>query len=247
MEKVDILKEVSFEELCERLKKVQLMGFADICVYEDANFEVRSCNPTYISNRIFTPQPSIYQTELDKIGKVNELFLKKGIDIFDLNGGYDFVSLGEREEKRWTIIPPIIERLPIPIKYYGWFDYGEAISDSLRNKLKEENLRLRDLDIILEYMLVTPWFDIICDGSHRIHFAVLDGRKQNLLFIDNIREGWPYYAIPQPYSKVHVEPFRDEEKLDKQHVVEEPAHKHLYRLFPSGGIFSGDVRSFKKS
>jgi len=44
------------------------------------------------------------------------------------------------------------------------------------------------------------------------------------------------------YHFVHIEPKRDDGKSDKTHVVITPGHKLLYRLFPSGGLYTGDVR-----
>ena len=58
--------------------------------------------------------------------------------------------------------------------------------------------------------------------------------------------GYPYYAAPQPYSSVNVAQVRDQDGINtKIHVLQDPAHKSLYRLFPSGGIKSGDVRPEK--
>jgi hypothetical protein len=68
-----------------------------------------------------------------------------------------------------------------------------------------------------------------------------------MLFISGMTEGFPYYAVPQPYSNVTLMEKRDDTLPEtKIHIVEAPGHKDLYRLFPSGGIMSGEVRSDPK-
>ena len=86
----------------------------------------------------------------------------------------------------------------------------------------------------------------ICDGSHRIEVGKRKGLVQNILMIDTPKHGFPYYAAPKPYSCIHEEPERDENKIDKTHILTSPGHKMLYRLFPSGGINSGTVRPTKE-
>ena len=240
LERIEIKTKFSFEELCDRLRKVQLRGFPDICVYEDASFMIEDYSPINIVKDIFTPQPSVYQTHLDKIERLNGLFLNEGVNIFDLTGGYDFIGFDEEGEKEWTIIPPVVERFFVPIKD-AYLDYSRFLGNDLKQRLNEEGVTLTNLYVDNYKIDFDGWN--ICDGSHRIHFAILNAINQCLLSIDDIKEGWPYYAVPQPYSKIHVEPERIEDKLDKIHILPEPCHKWLYRLFPSGGILSGTIRS----
>ena len=64
-----------------------------------------------------------------------------------------------------------------------------------------------------------------------------------LLVVSGMTPGFPYYAVPQEYSVVRVHDKRDDDAIEtKIHVLDSPGHKLLYRLFPSGGIKSGDVR-----
>ena len=72
-----------------------------------------------------------------------------------------------------------------------------------------------------------------------------NGLEQTLLFIDGVTPGFPYYAVPKPYRDVHEEPLRDEDKLDKTHILTSPGHKQLYRIFPTGGINTGNLRPSK--
>jgi len=86
-------------------------------------------------------------------------------------------------------------------------------------------------------------FNLVCDGSHRIHSGLEKNISQNVLMISGVKPGFPYYAVPKPYSVVQVENERPEKGANtKTHILDSPAHKLLYRLFPTGGILNGTVR-----
>ena len=247
LKKIEIDHELNFGELSRRLKEVRLRGFPEIKVYEDSNFWMERFSPEEVKERIFTPQPSIYLPILKRIKIMAEMFSKKGIDIFNLNGGYDYFAFDDLGERTlWTIIPPIVERRPIGINLYGNFDFSGLFSEELKKQVEEKgfkiNPELKDLSVDGNS---TVWMDTICDGSHRIHHSVRNNLSQRILMIDHTKEGYPYYALPKPYSHVHEEEERIEEKIDKLHILDSPGHKSLYRLFPSGGIHSGDIRSKK--
>ena len=236
---------------CQRLRNVQLRGFPDVKIYNGADINIRPLSSKQIAKTIFTPQLSVYRPELEKVEMVDRLFLEEGVNIFGLEGGFDYVATDEKgEETEWTIIPPVVEVLPFRFDSQGRIDYSGFIGNELRKRMQEkgyeENPELQNL--------IYPNFprglkvDIpeICDGSHRIEVARRKSLEQAVLFINVAVTGFPYYAAPQPYNKVHEEPERVEEKIDKVHVLTSPGHKVLYRLFPSGGINSGNVRPLKQ-
>ncbi len=254
LKKIEIQKKFDLEELIKRLKEVRLKGFPDVKIYEDADIKIESHIPELIRLNIFTPQPTVYQTHLDRIDQMTQLFQKEGIDIFKLNGGVDYTAHDENEEQtQWTIIPPVIEMIPIKSTGKG-LSYHDFIAEELKKAIQEKghklNPELDNLFMYKEYQLfkegVVYIIPIICDGSHRVHFAYEKGLEQNLLTMNKPKQGYPYYAAPKPYSEVHIEPERTEGGAkDKTHVLTEPGHKLLYRLFPSGGILSGTVRPGK--
>ncbi len=252
LEKIEILNEFGFGELCSRLRKISLRGFPNIKIYERADIKIKALNPGQIRSEIFTPQPSVYLTELNKVSQVYEMFLKKGIDIFQLDGGVDYLSYENKETKEWTITPSVVEILPIKFGLEKGLDYSESIGDKLKTVMREKeyviNQEVEKLDFpeYRRFRGETVKIPEICDGSHRIESAIRKGLEQNLLFIDSPVKGFPYYATPKPYNCIHEEPERIEEKIDKTHVLTSPGHKVLYRLFPSGGINSGNVRPLKE-
>ncbi len=253
VKKIEIVKRFGFQELEERLRKVSLRGFPNVRAYESSNIMIRTMTPEHIRQQIFTPQPSVYATDLNKISQIAEIFSGFAADIFNLKGGIDYVAYDENgEATEWTMIPPVVEVLPIRFGLEKGLDYSESIGDELKRLMQEKgysiNPELQNLDYpeYQKFRGQAKRIPEICDGSHRIELGVRKNLSQNILFMDYVKEGFPYYAAPKPYSCIHEEPERVEEKIDKTHVLTSPGHKLLYRLFPSGGINSGNVRPLKQ-
>ena len=256
LKKVEIQNRFDLEELTNRLKEVRLKCFKDVKIYENAKIKIEELTPDQIKNILYTPQPTVYRTFLDRIDQMAELFAEQGIDISKLNGGVDYIAHDENgEQTQWTLVPPVVEMIPIRFKGEG-LDYSQLLSEELRKAMFEKghvlNPELNSLwfEAFKKFYLiqdqVPPKVPIICDGSHRVHAAFEKGLEQTLLVIDGPKQGYPYYAAPKPYSVVKVEPERPPEgSKGKTHVLTEPGHKLLYRLFPTGGILSGTVRPGK--
>lgn len=254
VESIDITNQFDRSELEFRLREVSLRGFPDVKIWGTADIDVVNLTPKLVKDNLFTPQPSVYRPELDKVEKVAELFREQGVDIFSLNGGVDYTAEdSEGEATEWTMIPPVVEVLPFEFDNSGKIVYSDLIGEDLKKLMAERgydlNPELKDLDYD-EYKRNrggVKRLSEICDGSHRIEVGIRKGINQNVLFMERMVPGFPYYAAPKPYSTVHEEPERIEERLDKTHVLTSPGHKLLYRLFPSGGIKSGNVRPLKQN
>ncbi len=251
LEKIESIREVGSVELDSRLRNVSLRGFPEIKIYGDSDISIREVSSDWINSDLFIPQPSVYRKGfLNRIKKVHELFMEKGINIFHLDRGYDYIAIdSEREETEWTMIPPVIEIVRIDFTQRGRLDYSNLIGEELRRKMEEEgyqlNPELKNLNF-KDYQRFSGIHQVplVCDGSHRIHSGLEKTTKQNLLLINGPKQGFPYYAAPKPYSAVHVVEERPEGGGDdKTHVLTSPGHKLLYRLFPSGGINSGILRT----
>jgi len=246
---ITILKRVPFDgngdTLFNRLRGVGLRGFEDVKIYGSASFKPLYLSSPQIPERLSIPQPRVYQDKLDRISQLHTLFMNEGIDIYRLDAAYDFdAASDEGVITRWTMIPPIVERFSVPLTPLGHYDYesllGNEVSDFLRSEGKGINREIFEMDTSLvrggEHSLIN-------DGSHRIHSGFLSGDGIKVLEISGIVEGFPYYAVPQPYSLMKIDAVRDQDSIEtKIHIVDTPVHKHLYRLFPLGGIFSGVVR-----
>ncbi len=247
--KIEVTKEFGYPELCDRLNRVGLKGFPDVKIYASARKEIRAFRRE-IREILSTPQPSVYLSFVERIMAMSVLFAQKGVDIFRLNGGVDYTAFDEKGQATdWTIIPPVVEVLPV---YFdaGGIDYNQTIGESLKRAMTEKghsiNPETRNPELSIGRARGFSDVALICDGSHRIHSAYLNELEQNLLLIHGPEKGYPYYAAPQSYKNVQVFAERPPEGTKgKIHVLTEPGHKLLYRLFPSGGILSGDVRPEK--
>jgi hypothetical protein len=243
VDRIEILKEVPFfgegDSLESRLRKVTLRGFPDVKIYENAQFDFVFLTPEQIKQKLHTPQPSVYRNILDRMGRLAALFQEKGIDIRNLDRGYDFVAFSPSGEvTEWTMIPPIVENFQIP-SANGMLDYTPLIGERLAQALQKENLGLSPEAARMPHTAQGGVYNLINDGSHRVHYGYENGGVK-VLIVSKITKGFPYYAAPQPYSSVFIHPERDEKSADtKIHIVQSPGHKHLYRLFPTGGIKSG--------
>ena len=248
--KIKIIREVPFfgdgDSLESRLRKVSLRGFPEIKIYHDSEFNYEFLTPEHVINEVHTPQLRIYETYLEKIKKLRELFFEKGIDILNLGSAYDyFANDSYGKEKIWTMLPPITEVFSIPTNSFGQMNYLKLLGEDVLKKMKYSGYKLNGN--VLGLHAPTNEVTLINDGSHRIHFSLKNGGI-NLLKIKNMTPGFPYYAAPQKYENVQVFKTR-EEALNlpetKVHVIQDPGHKDLYRLFPSGGIMSGEMRPDK--
>jgi len=253
IKEIEIIKEIELDELNERLRRVQLKGFPEIQIYKDADISIQTFSPEQINETIFTPQPTIYRKGyLDRIDFLGEFFKKKGIDITKLNKGYDYIAIdNEGQATQWTLMPPVVEMATIYLTADKRLDYAPIISEELKQKIEAEghslNPQVQELqfDSYRNMPQGISQVPLICDGSHRIHSALEKQVDQTLLIINGTKAGIPYYAAPQPYDIVHVESERPEDGgKDKIHIITSPGHKNLYRLFPTGGIMSGSVRSW---
>lgn len=244
---IKITKEIPFfgagDTLETKLRKVVLRGFPNVRIYENATFTLDFLTPAQIEKRLHTPQPNVYERNLARVKKLSKLFAEKGIDILNLDRVYDFTACSASGEvSEWTMIPPIVERIKIPKHKSGGLNYEPLIGATLAESLREEGLWLNSELLKIPHTSESGVFDLINDGTHRIHLGYL-GNGIKILRVDGIVSGYPYYAAPKSYSEVKImfEP-NPETTAMKVHIVQSPAQKKLYRLFPTGGIKTGEVR-----
>ena len=113
----------------------------------------------------------------------------------------------------------------------------------LSRRLSEEQLAINPEAQALDHTSETGTFDLINDGTHRIHYG-FQKEGIRILVLSNMTPGFPYYAAPQKY-RVKVFQTREstlKEPETKIHIIQSPGHKTLYRVFPTGGIKTGNVR-----
>ena len=247
---IEIIKEVPFrgegDTLISRLRNVSLRGFPKVKIYEHATSSEVFLSSDEVKERLHIPQTRVYrEPNLSKIGKLASLFKEKGIDVLNLEKAYDYVATHESgEQTEWTMLPPVVERFHIPKSESGGLNYRPLIGRELNDALDSANLSLNSSALNLKHTSDTSVFDLVNDGMHRIFHGVENGGIK-IIILEGMTVGFPYYAAPQKYSNLQVFSTREEAlKLleTKVHIVQEPGHKNLYRLFPTGNIKSGSVR-----
>ncbi len=243
LEEIRIRKILSLDELCDKLRKVQLKGFPEICVYSNAKFEIKKFNKEEFIKNIHTPQPTVYKNILDRVNDMEKLFSRQGVDIFSLNGAIEYSAIDDQGESIWTLLPPLVEAQKVNLTDNGSITYKGIIGSELLDLIKKKDFKINEYFYGSNNPLSDIKMNVICDGSHRIEQAFRSGRDINILLISNIKQGFPYYAVPQHYSKLQVIPNRKEDPGTKLHIIEDPGHKALYRLFPTGGLYTGGVRA----
>lgn len=255
--------EFSFEELYARLRKVPLNPQGSlkepdgslVSVYKTAKFEPVKMSPEEVKQKLFTPQPIVYQERLDFLNALRDKFKELGYeDPLQLTKCYDFTSVylddrGVEKEELWTIMPPIIEVNQYPIfaeEVKGFLDYSEYQENlpdghGINPELEQKNYRDVQLDVA---------FPIICDGFHRVAAALDRNIPVTVLYVYGSDQRFPYYGSPKPVSELHKLQSRTDKyenvKGKKEYVVAKPNHKSLYRHFPTAGIHCGGIRPSAK-
>lgn len=213
--------------LIDALREVTLKGFPNIKPYADAQIDIETWTPKQVMEKIYTPQPTLYSPNLERIKQLFSEFKQHGVNIFGLEHSIDFE---DDEQTQWTLMPPTIEEYNVPLAY-------QQIHPTLRQHITNE---FREYSENQSYAKPV-W--CICDGSHRIETARQLGKPITLLFIKNTNPQYPYYALPQPYSQVEIITERPEGgSPTKLHILREPHHKNLYRMYPTAGLYTGGVR-----
>lgn len=214
--KIEIIREIGFEELVKKIRRVPLMDKredgSNIYVYDNANislkeFNVEEVNPTsfYVLNENMR-----FQRGLRK-----EL-LGKGIDTLHLDRAYE---LRNEKSEIWTLMPPIIEVTQRDVNYVHQ-----------KGELKYEDI-------------VRLNIPIINDGLHRITLAEELSKTFNSIYISGASKEYPFYAHPNDWSRVKRVDKVPSVKTEKKFYSRENCYG-LYRDF--GVLGCGAPRGLSK-
>lgn len=175
---------------------------------------------------LFTPQPTIYQTQIEITETVDEFLRGEGIRMTDLREGVQYLWEGRGT---FHILPPVIEKHTYVLNN-GFIDLphllnrfsGTYVKDArgnlhhlgnieLHNFFIDEVSQLTHLDTfnstasIINYGL--PYhgehvFHIICDGAHRLDYVLEKLQQPITVIVAEAESGEqpliPYYAFPAP-------------------------------------------------
>lgn len=233
---------VNTSELEERLRKIMFRGLYDsrgdnIRPYEDVNFHVTKVYPSHAigscpeiehngsREHLFTPQPTIYQNQLEIIEIVDNFLQSQGLKINELEEAIEYTW---EDRGDFHMLPPVIEKHTYDLRD-GFIDLDKLIErfhDSYIKDAKgnfhglsmrylhsffiDEISKIDHLDIfnsnasIINYGLRYNGkqdFYIICDGAHRIDYA-LEKLNQpiTVILVEPNKNLIPYYAFPVTFQ-----------------------------------------------
>ena len=223
---------------------------------------------------LFTAQPTIYKTQTDMLATVESFLntLNKSIHTLGFEGiQYDWKGRG-----RFHVLPPIVEKHSYPLKN-GFFDLskiaqrfkGKFVKDArgnlhelsdktLRNYYVDEESKVSYLNVfnhnaeLINYGLRFNGandFYIICDGSHRIDYALEYLNKQVNVILVESDDLLPYYAFPMPFRPATRLSSKEAERIypklerDKVHLFNDLLKKVLHYDWTQGGLHVSKLRS----
>lgn len=225
---------------------------------------------------LFSPQPTIYLNQLEIIKTVDEQLSVKFIRVYQLEYGIEYNWEGR---DLFHMIPPIIEKHAYPLKE-GFIDLKKLIhafenlfvkdgknnlhrvtNRFLKNFFIDEVSSLKHLDVfhcnapLINYGLKRNGlqnFHIICDGSHRIDYAIEHLHKPITAILVEATQDTsliPYYAFPMPYfptirlsSKLSEKMYPRLER-DKIHLFNDFLKKVLHYDWSPAGLNVSKLRS----
>ncbi len=204
--RIEILREIDFEQLTAMLRQVPLMqpasdGFP-IRVYEKAEIGIRILSPDEVNPSTFY----LIASNLQFQRKLRENLLTKGIDTLNLEKALEI----QNGEEIWTLTPPIIEVTPRTVQYIP--------QDGEINYSKTTELQIPTIN----------------DGCHRIKLAQDLGINVTCVFISGASREYPFYAHPNSWDEVKIVSQVPETKREKKLYMREDCYA-LYRNFGAIG------------
>ena len=222
---------------------------------------------------LFTAQPTIYK-EITDIMRELDAFLKTlGKRINKLE--FEAIQYYWEGRGRYHVLPPIVEKHTywlkegkidlekILEKFRGFYikdakgNFHELSERFLQDFYIDNYTKIEYLDIfnsnveLISYGLQFngPFnFFIICDGSHRIDYALqILGEPINVILVEG-EELLPYYALPMPFlpltrltSKVAEIKYKNIER-DKVHLLNDLFKKFLHYDWERAGLLVSKLR-----
>ncbi|MBP6085218.1 hypothetical protein KA517_03200 [Candidatus Gracilibacteria bacterium] len=225
---------------------------------------------------LFTSQPTVYQNQLEIMAIVDKFLAKHNFKINRLSQAiaYDWEGKGS-----FHILPPIIEKHSFDLDN-GYINLeklstrfqGTYIRDArqqlhhlgsryLNGYFIDEVSKINHLDIFHSHAPIINYglhktgkfeFHVICDGSHRIDYALETLQEPiTVLLVEGIEDLLPYYAFPVSFSPTMRLSSKQSEKMyvrlerDKIHLLHDLINKVLRYDWTKGNLSVSKLRSNK--
>jgi len=222
---------------------------------------------------LFTAQPTIYKTQTDMLSEV-DAFLKT-LDKRIHTLGFEGIQYSWEGRGRFHVLPPIIEKHTIPLTH-GCFDLkkilarfkGAFVKDArgtlhelsahtIRDYYVDHESKIKYLPVFNDNAELINYgrrfngpndFYIVCDGSHRMDYALeLLNEPISAILVES-DELYPYYAFPMPFRPMtrltskQAEHMYPKLERDKVHLFNNFIKKVLHYDWESGGLHVSKLR-----
>ena len=282
----------SFADLEKILRKIRFRGLYNkkggpLYPYKQADFLIATVYPQKhmgtspmiksgdIKRPLFSPQPTIYQNQLEIMGVLDRFLKKEGYAINELKKAIAYEWKGRGE---YHVLPPIVEKHTYDLKN-GFFDLDKLskrfknsyVKDAkgnlhdlseryLNNFYIDEVSKIDHLDIFHSNASLINYgvqysgkhdFYIVCDGSHRIDYALeILNKPVSVILVDTKKMPLkPYYAFPVPFRPTIRLSSKRSEKMypklerDKIHLFNDFIKKILHYDWQTAGLNVSSLRS----
>lgn len=225
---------------------------------------------------LFTAQPTIYQNQLEILQAVDTFLRLKNIKLNELNGA---VKYHWKDRGDFHMLPPIIEKHSYDLENgYLMLDKlrqrfeGCYVRDAKRNLHHladrylnnfyiDEVSNINHFDIFHSHAPIINYglnhsgkfdFYVICDGSHRIDYAIENLNEPiNVIVVEPLpgTEMLPYYAFPVSFWPTMRLSSKQSEKIyvrlerDKIHLFSDLIKKILHYDWLPAGLMVTKLRS----
>ncbi len=261
----------------KKIKPYKKSKFSLVTVYPAKSFgssptvKIRSTHAP-----LFSPQPTVYLNQLDIIHTVDNALKKHNRRVHQLKYGieYDWKDRG-----MFHMIPPVIEKHTYDLdkgfielnklsKLFNGFyvkdakDHLHSINDRyLKDFYIDEVSSIKHLDVFHSNTPLTNYglqynkkqdFYIICDGVHRIDYALEYLHEPITAILVERGESSPlvpYYAFPMPFYPTTRLSSKQSEKMyprlerDKIHLLNDFMKKTLHYDWAPAGLSVSKLRS----
>ena len=222
---------------------------------------------------LFTSQPTIYKDITDIMKEVDEFLKTINKRIFKLK--FEAIQYYWEGRGRYHMLPPIIEKQRYPLKE-GKFDQDKLVKKFRGCYVKDAKEKFHDLsqrilqdfyidnytkidfldifnpnlELISYGLMFNGLYDfyIICDGSHRLDYAIQILNKPMKVIVVEAEDLLPYYALPMPFlpltrlsSKIAEKKYPNLER-DKVHLLNDILKKFLHYDWEAGGLLVSKLR-----
>jgi hypothetical protein len=210
MSRFELVREIPWEDLVERVKNVPLKKPAQdgtpIRVYQNADIQLREFSPNEVSPTTFY----LLEKQLKLQEELHEEMLSRyNINTLKLNGA---IEIKNEKDELWTVTPPVIELAFRHVRFVDPEGSGQ---------------------IPYEHVQEVP-ITIINDGAHRVMLARNLGQKFNGIYIHGTPKEHPFYAHPNSWDKIKVYEKTPERKSEKKMYMYDDCYA-LYRDFETLG------------